>query len=106
MYKYFFSIMLPVLAVMAVNQAIAVTDPPPPPPDTGSICKQNYNSTASARNTCKDEAFYTVDSTDARITASCETTTPNQFTSNDFSFPADKCGDLQNCGGILRMGNC
>ena len=106
MLRSFFILILPVLAVMAANPANSTSSPPPPPPDTATICQQNYNSSASARDSCKDEVFYTVDSTDARITASCETRTRNQFTSNNFQFPADRCGDLKNCNGILRLGSC
>ena len=101
MYKYFFSIMLPVLAVMAVNQAIAVSNPPPP--SVTETCQGNYAG-SSANDTCYNESFREVNSSTCRIAANCWKT-PSKYT-NVFSAinldPAS-AGSVKNCSGRLKL---
>lgn len=93
------------ILIMAANLAMAVTTPAPQT-DTAFFCEQNYNNASSARHTCHNESFTTVDSTKARLEATCETSMANQFKGTGITLDATLCGDLENCNGTLQLDNC
>lgn len=103
MFRSFFTLML--LGFMTANLAMAVTSPPVQS-DTAFFCEQNYNNASSARHTCQNESFSTVDSTKARLEATCETNMANQFKGTGITLDATLCGDLENCNGTLQLDNC
>ena len=111
MYKYFFSIMLPVLAVMAATPVMSGA-PAPPPPSVTETCSANYQN-SSAKDTCYNESFREVNSSTCRISANCYKSCgaayncPTEKQANTFSAieldPA-RAGSVENCNGQLKLG--
>ena len=105
MYRSFFTVIL--LAVMTANLAMAGGTPtPPPPPSTADVCANNYNNSASANRSCNDEAFTTVNTEDARVSASCEIQGGWYYNNTSITLDADQCGSLVNCNGTLKLDYC
>ncbi len=77
-----------------------------PKPDTAYLCKESYETGSNARHSCNGESFHTVNDTDARVAAHCETHTAREWHPTEITLNADYCGDLSNCNGVLTKGPC
>ena len=101
MYKYFFSIMLPVLAVMTTTPVMSGAPAPPPPPPVTLTCLQNYTN-SSADDTCYNESFKRINSEVCRISANCwKNSYTNVFSAIEVN--AANAGSVKNCSGRLKL---
>lgn len=98
--------LITLVLILATATAMASSTPaPPPPPDTAATCKENYESSSSARHTCSGERFDTVDSDKARVWANCEDAI-QVLKKTVTTVDASECGNLANCSGVLQLGEC
>ena len=113
MFRSFFILILPVLAVMAANPANSTSSPPPP--SVTETCSANYAG-SSAKDTCYNESFKEVNSSTCRIAANCYKSRgfctvgvdclpaeqTNVFSAIELD-PAN-AGSVENCDGQLKLG--
>ena len=104
MYRLFFTILLPVLAVMTASPAMASSDPPPPPKTVVEECTDNWNS-SSASNTCSNASIVKVMNYRCRITADCRNSGGGTG-STWKTVERDEANRLVNCNGTLKLDNC
>lgn len=103
MYRLFFTIMLPVLAVMTVNPAIASSDPPPPP--TRLECSGAFGD-SSAASSCTMDAVRIAENM-CSFDVRCRSTGSSTFdVSSTFSVGLGDAGKVVNCNGYLKVSSC
>ena len=107
MYRLFFTVMLPVLAVMTASPAMAGGEPPPPPVTT-SDCQSAFNS-SPARQTCSLRNTWVTDNK-CNFGAYCRY---NTSTGNDYgdasinNVPKGDAGRINHCEPlVLQVGSC
>lgn len=103
MYRLFFTIMLPVLAVMTANPAMSSSDPPPP---SRLDCSGAFSESSAASSCSMDKVAVSngMCSFDVRCRSAQSTTF--DVSSNGFIVNETDAGRLVNCDGRLKVGSC
>ncbi len=103
MYRLFFSIMLPVLAVMAANPAMSGGGPPPAP--TKLECSGAFADSGAA-SSCTMDAVRIADNM-CSFDVRCRSTGSSTFdVSSTFSVGLGDAGRVVNCNGYLKVASC